>query len=244
MCRRLNIRASVRAGAQWRLGYAELLYLGPYQMLEVPLQGDERWVRAFAWMRQTRVHHLFHHAGAGAHHDDTVGQEDRLRNAMGNEEHRLAILLPDPQHLLLQHLARLRVERAEGLIHQQDGGIVRQCARDRYALLHAAREVAGIYVLMPSEADLRQVAHRDLALLRFVRALLHRTEGDVPKRGAPGKQGVFLEHHTALGTGAVDRPTIHQNLSVTRLREARDHVQQRGLAAAGGSQQACEAVLG
>ena len=43
--------------------------------------------------------------------------------------------------LLLHDDAGLRVERAEGLVHQQHLGLEHIGARDRDALLHAAREL-------------------------------------------------------------------------------------------------------
>ena len=43
--------------------------------------------------------------------------------------------------------ARLRVERAERLVHQEELGLHQQAARDADALLHAARELVGIVAL-------------------------------------------------------------------------------------------------
>src|SRR5262245_20680961 len=47
--------------------------------------------------RQTAVDHLDDAPGPWAHHDDAVGQEHRLRNRVGDEDHRLAGALPQPQ---------------------------------------------------------------------------------------------------------------------------------------------------
>ena len=44
----------------------------------------------------------------------------------------------DVEQFGLQRLARLRVERAERLVHQQHGGVDGQRAGDADALLHAA----------------------------------------------------------------------------------------------------------
>ena len=57
------------------------------------------------------------------------------------------------QQLLLQDLARLRVERGERLVHQQDRRVDRERAHEADALLHAARELIGIMPLEPGEAD-------------------------------------------------------------------------------------------
>ena len=45
--------------------------------------------------------------------------------------------------LVVEHVARHRVERAEGLVHQQHVGLLRERARDRDALAHAAGELVG-----------------------------------------------------------------------------------------------------
>ena len=54
---------------------------------------------------------------------------------------RLLVVLPDPEQELLHLGAGLAVERAEGLVHQQDLGIVGERAGDRDALHHAAGEL-------------------------------------------------------------------------------------------------------
>jgi hypothetical protein len=48
---------------------------------------------------------------------------------VGDEQHGLAIPTPDRLQLLLQRLARLRIERAERFVHQQDLRIEREKAR-------------------------------------------------------------------------------------------------------------------
>ena len=47
-------------------------------------------------------------------------------------------VLPELQQLLLHLAPRQRVERGEGLVHQQDVGLHRHGARNGDALLHAA----------------------------------------------------------------------------------------------------------
>ena len=47
----------------------------------------------------------------------------------------------------------MRVERAEGLIHDQDARLIRQRAGDGHALLHAAGELVRIGVLELREPD-------------------------------------------------------------------------------------------
>ena len=57
---------------------------------------------------------------------------------MSDEDDGLAALAPDALQLEVHVLAGQRIERAEGLVHQDELGVVQQGSRDRGALLHAA----------------------------------------------------------------------------------------------------------
>ncbi len=103
--------------------------------------------------------------GPRAHDDDARAHEDRLVDVVRDEQHGLLLGLPDAEQQLLHQLARLVVERAEGLVHEQDARAVGERARDRGALLHAARELLRKVVLEADEADLGDEAVRDLELL-------------------------------------------------------------------------------
>ena len=117
-------------------------------------------------------------AGPRRHHRDAVGEIDRLLHVVGDEDHGLGRALPDAQQLGLHQAARLRVERAERLVHQQDVRIEGERARDRGALLHAAGELRGIAVLEAGEAD---------QLDEVLRALLALVASACP--GARGRRG-------------------------------------------------------
>ena len=56
--------------------------------------------------------------------------------------------------------ARLRVERAERLVHQQDARLIGERAHDRHALLHAARQLMRIGVGEFLQADQLQPLQR------------------------------------------------------------------------------------
>src|SRR5262249_46826417 len=109
--------------------------------------------RQRARTRQVDVDHLVDPAGPRRHHHDLVGEEHRLRYAVGDEQHGHAALVAD----LLQGERELvggeRVERAERLVHQQLRRIVDQRAADRDALAHAARQFVRILVLEAGEPD-------------------------------------------------------------------------------------------
>ena len=139
------------------------------------------------------------------HHVDHVAEEHRLVDVVGDEQHGLVALLPDAEQHLLHQRARLAVERAERLVHQQDLGVVGERAGERHALAHAARELLGIGVLEALEPDLPMKPVRDPPPLGGGHAAQLEPELDVAPDGQPGEQRVALEHHAALGRRAGDR---------------------------------------
>src|SRR5205085_6285149 len=118
-----------------------------------------------------------------------------LVDRMGDEYHRLAFVLHDAQQLFLQHLARLRIERGERLVHQQDVRIDRERAYQADALLHAAGELIRIMPLETLEADEIEIMRNAfLDALRW--RMRHRqTESRVVVDGLPRQQAEMLEHH-------------------------------------------------
>ena len=60
---------------------------------------------------------------------------------------------PELQQLGIEVVADDLVERAERLVHQQQVGIEGQRAGDRGALLHAARQLPGKFLLEAGEVD-------------------------------------------------------------------------------------------
>ena len=76
----------------------------------------------------------------------------RLFHIVGDEQDRCWRSPPRSQQQLLHVAAGLRVERAEGLVHQDDLRANRERAGDGDALLHAARERVGVDLLEPGQA--------------------------------------------------------------------------------------------
>ena len=64
----------------------------------------------------------------------------------------MRVRFPDAQQLRLQHQSRLRVERTEGLVHQDQPGLIGERADHRDALAHPARELMRIRALEALEA--------------------------------------------------------------------------------------------
>ncbi len=70
-------------------------------------------------------------------------------------------------------------------------------------------------------------------LLRRARVPVLQREHDVLVDGAPWQHRVVLEHHGPVGTGSVDDLAVDPDRPFQGLHEPGDHVDQRGLAAAG-----------
>ena len=96
--------------------------------------------------RQRDAHLGLDAARPRRHHHHAVGQENRLLDRMRDEQHGQLRALPQVQQLVLQALARHRVERAERLVHQHHLRVVGQHAGDGDALLHAAGKLVRIGV--------------------------------------------------------------------------------------------------
>ena len=100
----------------------------------------------------------------------------------------------------------MRVERGEGLVHQQHLRVGRERAGQRHALLHAARQLVHMRMLELLEADELEIVIGDLAALRCgqVRPQLqpehHVAERIEPRETAPipgtspGAAGPGLRH--------------------------------------------------
>ena len=109
---------------------------------------------------------------------------------------------------VLQVRARQRVERAERLVEQQHLRLHRQRAGDADALLHAAGDLRRPLVLGVGHLHEVEVVHDPVVPLGAAscfapKHLVHR-EAHVLVDGQPRQQAVVLEHHGAIGPGAVD----------------------------------------
>src|SRR5262245_32718259 len=67
-------------------------------------------------------------SGPGVEHEDAVGEDERLVDAVGDEDDRRAGARPYREEVLLQVRARLCVERAEGHVHEDEDGLAHQSA--------------------------------------------------------------------------------------------------------------------
>ena len=98
------------------------------------------------------------------HHDDAVGERQRLGLRVGHEDEGDAESALQQLELVLDALAQIGVERAERLVEQQDVGLDNQRAGERDALLLAARQAArGARRRYPCKPECLQNARRPCA---------------------------------------------------------------------------------
>ena len=122
-----------------------------------------------------------------AHDRDPVAHLDRLVDVVGDEDDGLADLAVQAQEVVLQALARDRVDRAERLVHQHQRRVGRHRPRDADALLLAAGELA------PGSAcrSLVRIEPDELEQLARARADPLPSPAEQPRHGAD----VVLDRH-------------------------------------------------
>ena len=141
--------------------------------------------------------------GLAAQHDHAVGEEQRLVEIVGDQEHgRAGRAAHEAEQLLLQRLPGQRVERAERLVQQQHGRAGDQGAGEGRALRHAAgqRLRAGH---RRSRRGRPARASPAASRSRSARGQVARqAERDIVRTAEPGHQPRLLEHHADLGRRA------------------------------------------
>src|SRR5256885_7052414 len=166
-------RGALRLRSPWRFSFHSLHR--PQRLLadlapELGAQRDELGRFHRARVVQGEVQHRLDPSGARRHDGDPRREEERLVQAMGHEDHGLARPAPDVEEPLAHEHARLLVEGAERLVHQEDLRVDGERAADRDALLHAPGELAGVLLREALEAERREELRRDRAPARRRRA--------------------------------------------------------------------------
>src|SRR5438132_6048286 len=174
---------------------------------------------------------LFHAPRARAHDGDAIRQLDRLVDAVRHENDGLGFPLPDLEQFILHVLACLDVERGKWLIHQQDGRVDRERARDADSLAHPARQFSRITRLETAQTHEADVMVDQPALLRLAHALAPQPVANVLYDRIPRKQCVFLEHHCALPPRRGNYSAANLELAARRLLESRKKIEQGRLSA-------------
>ena len=176
---------------------------------------------------------------AGVQHDDTVGVlhggqavRDDQRGATAHQAFQRGLNLT----------LGLVVQGRGGLVQDQDGRVLDQGARDRQALALAAGQARGVLAHLGLQAvgqaldEFQQVGGGERVADLLLARLAQRAVADV------GGDGVVEQHHVladqrqmraqAAQRQVVDGHVVDQDGSGLGQHEARQHVHQRGLAAA------------
>ncbi len=176
-----------------------------------------------------------HSARTRRHHDDAVGNEDRLGDAVGDHHDRRGRSLPQPEELEVEALAGQRIERAERLVEQEHVRLERERTCEGDPLARATRELG-----RPRRDD-RRVEPDEIgqAVEAFPPAPgvpageLERV-GDVGGRRPPRQQPRLLEYETDPRVGALDHHAIEARGATDRSEEARDDAEEGRFSAAVG----------
>src|SRR5579864_72010 len=132
------------------------------QIVEFSFLFQSQVARAIKWHLD-----VFHDCSRmRAHNKDAVGQVDGLFHIVRDKENCTRSLIPDLQQKLLHLAARLGIERAKRLSHQDHGRTQRQRPGDGNTLLHPAGKRLRIHLgKFGKPHGLQQMLHRFLALL-------------------------------------------------------------------------------
>src|SRR6476646_4993189 len=127
-------------------------------------------------------------------HDDPLGHADRLTDVVRHQDRGLALTAEDFGHFIGERDARLRVERRERLVEQDDVRLGAERAGERHPLAHAARKLARQMMQELSEPVSGEKLRRALAGVTHVGALDLGAEQHVFQDRAPLEKIVLLQH--------------------------------------------------
>ena len=204
--------------------------------------GDEARARILVDLgRLADLHDL-----AGVHHPDAGGERHRLLLVVGDDDEGDPEPLLDVDELELRLLAQLLVERPERLVEQEQLRLLDQAPRQRHPLPLPARELVRLAV--GELRELHQLQHLGDLRRRLVapHPVAQQPVGDVLLDRHVREQRVGLEHH--VGRPLVGRQPGHVlpvdlDAPEGRRLEAREHPEQRRLAAARAAEQAEQLAL-
>ncbi len=180
------------------------------------------------------------HQPAAVHHRDAVGDGHRLALVVGDDDEGQAEAALQLHQLELRLAAQLLVERRHRLVEQEHARPLDQRTGQRHALALAAGQFVRLAAAEAFELHQRQHVGDPLGDLRPGQAFLLETEGDIALDGQMREQRIALEHHidrTPMRRHRRKIDAVEQDAAGARPLEAGDQAQQRGLAAAGGSEQ-------
>ena len=176
--------------------------------------------------------------GPGRQHADAVGDEHRLGDRVGDEQHGRRQLLAQPGEEVAHVGPGDLVEGGERLVHQQQRRAEGHRPHQRDALLHPARQLVRVGVGEVLEAHVGEQLGRGRAAHRRAATVDVEEQPGVGGDGAPGQQGRRLrdEADALARSGVVRAGAVDRDVTRRRLVEPADEPQQGRLAAAAGAE--------
>ncbi len=181
-----------------------------------------------------------HPRGISRQHDDAIRQQHRFFDVVRDDENRARrhlLAKPQLEQFVAQVFRREHVECGKGLIHEQDFGLNHQRTREADALFHAARKLLRVSALEAIQSDGIENAQGAFVALHSRHTASFERRFDVVEHSEPGKQSKALEddgHARVLRRDGLPMP---QDRTRRRRTESGQNPQQRGLTAAGGTEQ-------
>ena len=167
-------------------------------------------------------------------HHHPVGQQYSLFDVVGNEDDGGLGALAQVDQLVLQATASDRIQRREGLVHEQHPGLYRQRPGDADTLLLAAGQGGRKALGHVAQAD--QLQRRKGAALALLPGQPQSLEPErhIGADASPGKQPRRLEHHRP-GPRSITWALVQPALACHRRQQAAECPQQCRLADPGGT---------
>src|SRR5437899_8362820 len=109
-------------------------------------------------------------AGPAREERDPLSEAYRLPDVVGHEDHRQAGLPPQPLELVVEQVPRHRVERSEGLVHEQDLRLLGEGAGQGDPLAHPSRQLVGALAGEACQVDEVEEGRHGLPAVRPVDA--------------------------------------------------------------------------
>ena len=167
-----------------------------------------------------------------AHQQNPVAQAHGFPNVVRDKYDGWGSLFPDAFQFVVKHVARLRVERREGFVHQENLWLQSQRARQRHALFHSSGELVNVVIFKMRKVNHAEVLSGAIAPLISRNAAHFQTEFHVLPHRQPGEQAQFLEEQNSVRAGALHGFAINSNFSRGGSIKARQQVQECRFSAA------------
>src|SRR5579884_3545443 len=210
----------------------------------IVIQVNKMWIKAdfrhIARSRQINGVYALDCGRACCQDNDAISQGYRLFQIMGNEDNGGRRGGPELEQFSTHQVARLHIERAEWLIHEQNLRLVDKGLCQSHALAHTAGELVRITVLESSEPYTSQPFARPSQNFSFGLVAKHRAGGDIAQHIFPGKDRVGLENVANAWIYPFDGLAHDPHLSCAGTFKARYETQCCGLAGAGRANNSAE----